>query len=470
MAAGKFVKPKIEKYFLISTRDEISAILHFLKHQWYIVAVIAAIVTFFVSAYNPLPPSKIRIASGQANSTLEVIAKRYQSMFAESGVGVELVTTRGAIENLEALRDGRVDIALSQGGASIPDAKTIVSLGSIGYQPLWFFHGGETLAGKSVFDEWRSKRISIGLEGSGTRLVADAILDIIPPDVRAGFSFVELGAGPSIEALRNGSIDGMFLVAGIESGNVQTLLKMEGVHFYNFTMAEGLTRQLPFMEVVQVPRGSLGLSPTIPAQDTFMVATTTTILSQKTLHPAIQHLFLKSARTIYSRDISFFDRPGGFPAFVDKATPRSDIAERYLASGPLLLDRYLPHWMASFLSVSWFWLVALVAVAFPLAKLVPSYRKVMFDVVLSDLYGRLFHFYRLADDAQQPAELRLLDTQLAALSHEIGAMWVPKGCTTQYGFLLQAVDIVSRRIADRQRVWLESSPGETATYEPADAL
>jgi TRAP-type uncharacterized transport system substrate-binding protein len=458
MAGGKVVKPKIEKYILISMRDEIFALLHFLKYQWYIVAAIVALVAFAVSAYNPVPPSKIRIASGQVNSTLEVIAKRYQTVFAEGGVEVELVTTRGAVENLEALRDGRADIALSQGGAALSNANEIVSLGSIGYQPLWYFHRGEPQIGTNIFEVSRGKRISIGLEGSGTRLVLDAILDLVSPDVRSTVIFIELAAGASIEALRNGSIDGMFLVAGIESGNVQALLGSPGVQFYDFSMAEGLTRQLPFMEVVKVPHGALGLSPARPTTDTFMAATTTTVLARETLHPAIQHLFLKSATAFYSRDVSFFDRPGGFPAFIDKSTPRSDTAERYIANGPLLLDRHLPHWLASFLSVSWFWLVALVAVAFPLAKLTPSYRKVMFDVVLSDLYGRLFAVYRIADETKSFEELDVLCARHAVLAHEIGSLWVPKGCSTQYGFLLQAVETVSVKIAERAGSSLDTAP------------
>lgn len=458
MAGGKVVKPKIEKYFLISTRDEISALFHFLKHQWYIVAVIVSLVVFALSVYNPLPPSKIRIASGQVNSTFEVIAKRYQTLFAKGGVEVEFVTTRGAIENLKALRDGNVDIALSQGGATLSDASDIVSLGSIGYLPLWYFHRGEPLGTANIFEVSHGKRISIGLEGSGTRLVADSILNLIPPDVRSALTLVELPAGESIDALRNESIDGMFLLAGIESGNVKKLLSSPGVKFYDFSMAEGLTRQLPFMEVVKVPRGALSLSPAEPAADTLMVATTTMVLSRNSLHPAIKHLFLKSASTIYKEDASFFDRPGGFPAFIDKSTPRSEIAERYIANGRLPLDRYLPHWLASFLSVSWFWLIALVAVAYPLAKLTPSYRKVMFEVVISDLYGRLFAIYRTADEAKSLEELDTIDAHFTALAHEIGTLWVPKGCTTQYGFLLQAVQIVSRKIAKRTGSSLDTAP------------
>ena len=81
MAGGKIIKPKLEKYIWISLRDELAAIAHFLRHQWYVIALILAALTFIISLYNPLPPTKVRIASGQANSTLEIIAKRYRTIF-----------------------------------------------------------------------------------------------------------------------------------------------------------------------------------------------------------------------------------------------------------------------------------------------------------------------------------------------------------------------------------------------------
>jgi TRAP-type uncharacterized transport system substrate-binding protein len=463
MAGGKIIKPKLEKYIWISLRDELAAIAHFLRHQWYVIALILAALTFIISLYNPLPPTKVRIASGQANSTLEIIAKRYRTIFEEAGVELDLVQTRGALENLEALINGKVDVAFSQGGAPIPEGLGIVSLGSIGYQPMWFFYSGDRLTEENVFEAMRGKRLSIGLKGSGTRPIADAVLDLLPEAIRSSYVAVEMPAEESARALQNGLIDGMFIVGGIESGNVQTLLRSPGIHFYDFSMAEGLARQLSFMEVVKVPRGALALVPAKPPGTTSMVATTTTILVHEKLHPAIQHLLLKAAAKIYNSGPSFFERPGGFPAFVDKSTPRSDVAVRYFQSGPLLLERYLPHWLASFLNVSWFWLIALVAIAFPLVKLIPRYRKVMFDVVLSDLYGELFNIYRMLDHASNNDELSRIYAQFDALCEQIKPMWVPKGCTTQYGLLLQALEIVSLKVKGVVRVKSVAGHGKADT-------
>jgi TRAP-type uncharacterized transport system substrate-binding protein len=447
MAEIKLRDPKLEHYFFHSLLDEASALLNFLLHQWYVIAIAAALVVSCLWVYYPSPPSKIRIASGQTNSTLEVIAKRYQSIFAEAGIEVELVTTRGAIENLELLQRRQVDVALSQGGVAVESGSDVVSLGSIGYQPLWFFHRGLMSDTDNLFEVIQGKRISIGLQGSGTRIVADAVLGILPQQARAQITLLELPAGDSISALQSGRIDGMFLVAGAESGNVQALLATPGVQITNFTMADGLTRKLPYMEVVKAPRGSLGLTPITPSSDVSMVATTTTILVRESLHPAVQHVLLKGASKMDRAESSFFERPGGFPAFVDKYIRRSEIATRYLADGSLVLERHLPLWAASFLTVSWFWLVALVAVIIPLTRMLPSYRKVMFNVILSGLYGRLLRLYKTSNDVGDSQEARALKETFDRLYSEIRQLWVPKGCTTHYGHLLELVEIVARRMA-----------------------
>ena len=89
---------------------------------------------------RPLPPTVVRIATGQPQSSLELLGKQYASNFEKNGIQLELVTTAGAFANLELLKQGKVDAAFSLGGMVMEaDAQGIVSLGSVEYQPLWLF-------------------------------------------------------------------------------------------------------------------------------------------------------------------------------------------------------------------------------------------------------------------------------------------------------------------------------------------
>jgi len=436
-SAGRKINPKVEKYFFLSAKDEFFALLNFLRHQWYLIALLLSLLGAVAYVASPLPPSKISIASGQENSTLEVIARQYQQQLGREGIAAELVKSKGAIENLELLKQGKVDVAISQGGAALGDARGIASLGSIGYQPLWFFYRGAKPENDDVFQFLQDKRISIGLQGSGTRTVVDSVLPLLSAETQQSLKILELSATDSIKALQANEIDGMFLLAGIESGNAQTLLNTPEIRILNFPVAEAMTRHLDYAEVVTVPRGSIRMSPMHPDQDVHMIATTTNVLIRQNLHPAIQTLLLKAEIDLYRHETAFFDRAGGFPAFVGKSVPRSPVAERYLSTGPLLLDRYMPYWLASFLDQAWVWILGFMAVVYPLVRTLPSYRKTMFDIVASDKYAKMFDMYQTLEHPRTAAEQIELLRHFELLAHEINTLWVPKGCKEAYGNVLR---------------------------------
>lgn len=438
--------PKVEKYFLLSVRDELLALLMFCRYQWYVVLSIAAVIALAVYLISPVPPSKLRVAAGQPNSTLETIAKRYGDYFADHGVTVQYFTTRGAAENLQALRDGKVDVAFSQGGLPIAQDEGIVSLGSIGYQPLWFFYTGPEFSDRDFVKFLEGKRVSIGLKGSGTRPVADALLSRLPEVSRARVRLYELPAGESIRSLLNGEIDGMFLLAGMESGNAQALLSRSDVHILNYPVADALTRHIDYMEAIVLPKGGLDLSPPRPANDVNMVATTTTVLARDGLHPALQYLFMRATSDFFTGDAAYFQRPGGFPAFTEHNIPRSEVAERYLQHGPPALESYTPYWVASFFDRAWFAILALIAVLFPLLRLLPRYRKTSFDIAASYKYAEIFKLTAAIEHHASTDELPAHRKEYQRLMREVRELWIPKGCHQSYYFLLGALEIAEEKL------------------------
>src|SRR5262249_30557313 len=90
---------------------------------------------------------------------------------------LRLEPSAGAVENLRRLNDPRsgVSVGFSQGGlTNATESKGLVSLGTMFYEPLWFFCRGDG-CGRRVRD-LRGKKISIGPEGSGTRALAERLL------------------------------------------------------------------------------------------------------------------------------------------------------------------------------------------------------------------------------------------------------------------------------------------------------
>lgn len=445
--SNRDVNPKIENYLLLSIRDEFFALLNFLRHQWYLIPLVVGLFSLLIYYQNPFPPSHIRVAVGQENSTLEAVGRRYLPFLSRTGTTVEFVHTNGAIENLELLKAGKVDVALSQGGVSLDDAEGIVSAGSVGYQPLWFFCRADLAASGDVVDFLQNHRVSIALKGSGTRMVVDQLLALLPAEQHSRWRLREMSAGESIKALSNGEIDGMFLLAGLESGNVQALLARRDFRLLEFPLAEAISRHLDYAERVVLPAGTLSLRPTLPARDLSLIATTTTILVREDLHPAIQHAFLKAASAVNREEPGLIPRKEGFPAFVEKGVPRSRVAERFYKNGTLLFEDHLPFFLASFFDTASFWMALGLAVLYPLMKLFPQYRKTMFRIVLSDRYGQVFRLYRRAEGAADPAEQAAVRQEFDRLERDILALWIPKGGSETFSFLMSALQLLRNKVA-----------------------
>jgi uncharacterized protein len=451
MAQPRIPDPQVELYIWGNAKDEIRALLLFVRYQWYVILLVVLAIGVLVHYLKPFPPSTIRMATGQPNSTLEVLGKKYQERFAKTGVTIELLPSRGAADSLALLKSGHADVALSQGGLEIAKESGLVSLGSMGYQPLWLFHTGPDFTGDDLFEYLRGKRVYVGVEGSGTRIMVDALLketDYLDRPVFQPESGIS--ARESVDALLSGRLDAVFLIAGYESGNAQALFKNPAVSMVSFPIAEALARRINYIDTVSIPRGAIAISPVRPKSDIQMIATTTTLLARADLHHAIQNLLLTASKDIYNTERFFFDRPGGFPAFTDKSAPRSEVAEKYYQRGgaPFFSD-YVPYWLASFIDLAWFSLLTAFAVIYPLFRMVPAYRKYIFGIFASRLYSEIFVIEQALYRAQSAEELTALRPKINAMSHKVQTVWAPKGRKEAYSFVIAALEVLVLRANER---------------------
>src|SRR4051812_6268934 len=159
------------------------------------------------------PPSHIIITSGPAGSLFQTNAEKYRVILARSHVKLTILPSHGSMENLQRLDDRsfHVDIGFVQGGVTNGAlSDKIVSLGSISYQPLLVFYRGtgtvETLA------ELGGKRLSIGPEGSGTRMLALTLLAANGIEPGGATTLTNLEATDASAALLKGDVDAVFVM------------------------------------------------------------------------------------------------------------------------------------------------------------------------------------------------------------------------------------------------------------------
>ena len=450
MSNAPIKKPNYEYQWKMSIRDELRALAAFLRFHWQWALLAAIGLGLFIHEIRPFPPRTVTIATGQANSTYEDIGNWYEAYFAQHGVKLIRQKTDGAVENIQKLTAGEVDVAFSQGGIPVPKDAAVFSLGSIQYEPLWLLYRGPQFDGTDARKFLQKMRLSVGAEKSGTRAFVMDLINQHQIHEEAGTNLVVMNAEDSVKALLNGQIDGMFLLANTESKDLSAFVNHSDIHLWSFTTARAIASKIPYITAVTLPMGAINLTPILPARDKELVATTTTVLANKNLHPAIQYLFMMAATDFYRQTHVYFPRPGGFPAFTEADIQRSAIAEKYINVGPSGFEHALPFWIASFIDRMWLLLAAFIAVAYPLIRLIPQYRKFHFKYDLDDRYIDLMRIETAMHDARTVNDLEAAWNAFYELEQQISETWVPSGAKERYFHFCNAMELLRIRLERTQ--------------------
>jgi len=310
------------------------------------------------------------MTTGPRGEADDRLGERYRAILARRGVDLVLVPSAGKAENVARLKDPRSGFSAgfaSGGLTSAAEAPGVVSLGTIGYDPLWIFCRG--LAEPVQFADLAGKKVAIGPEGSGTRALAlelmqknglDRILQPLP--------LAHVAAG---EALERGEIACACMLTYAEAPEVRRLFADGRATLMGFPRADAYAALFPYLRKVVLPTGVFDLAANRPPNDVPLIADAESLLVRQELHPAIQYLLLEAAEEIHS-GAGILQRPAQFPAAEPVDVPLSDEARQFYKSGGNFLQRHLPFWLWVFASRLLVVLVPLLGAVYPLAQLVPS--------------------------------------------------------------------------------------------------
>jgi TRAP transporter TAXI family solute receptor len=385
------------------------AIRDFTRMRWVLLTVVVVAVLVVAAAFillRTMPPRNIVMATGPEGGAYHLIGRRYQAILAHAGVRLRLVSTTGALQNLALLRDPHsgVGIALIQGGTtSEAEAPDIESLGTVFYEPLWTFYRGE-LRGLGL-NGLRGRKISIGPEGSGMRMLS---LELLKRSGIDGNSAELLGYSPQDASakLLSGEIDAVIMPMSWESPVVQQLLADERVELLSFPDTDAYATLYPYLSKLVVPAGVGDIVKQRPPADVTLLAPKASLVVRKDVHPAIQYLLLNTAVQVHSV-AGVFRRAGQFPAAEAIDVPLSDEAAQFYKSGRPFLQNYLPFWIASLVARLLVLLIPIIGVLYPLLRFIPAIYGWMALRKIARLYG----------------ELRFLEAELNAQStvHDAGS-------------------------------------------------
>lgn len=411
------------------------------------VAVLIIVAAFWLTFrfVRPAPPSEFVISTGGPTGAYELFGERYAKFLAREKITVKTLVSSGSVENLERLANpaSGVGVAFMQGGVGNPEQHPdLVTLAALYYEPFWVFY--RDTAEWTLLTDFVGKRVAIGPDGSGTRVMALMLSEVSGVAERTK-ELLPLGGSEAADALISGKIDAAVFVAGPESAVVQRLLHAPGVRLMNLKHAEGLARRFPYLATVTLPRGVLDFARDQPPQDTRLVATTAYLVARDDFHPALVSVLLDAATRIH-RGGTVFSRPGEFPAAREGDFPLSDAAERYFKSGPPFLQRYMPFWVANLIQRLLILLVPLIAVVIPVMRIFPG-------VYAWRVRMRVFRWYRAlraveleAQEGTSPERLRQLASQLHEIEDHVSRTRVPLRYSDYAYNLKLHIDLVRLRL------------------------
>jgi TRAP-type uncharacterized transport system substrate-binding protein len=455
-----------------AAQDKWANFVQFLRETWPLLLLLFAGLMLVWWLADPPPPKRILMATGTDGGSYQMLAKKYVDYFAKKGVTLELVPSRGAQENIARLSDRKdpVQAAFVQAGIHNPTGIAgILSLGSVAYEPIWFFYRGPRLDASAFhfqgdrFRKLLSMKTSIGDIGSGTHsqalhlLEAAGLKQYIP-------QFLTLSSADGVNALLRGEIDVLFLVDQLESPNIQKLLSDPKLNLIGFDRAEAFTRILPYLEILTVPKASFSLFRDFPPQTIQLLSTTTQLLVDDRMHPALQYLFLEAAEAINGKQ-SFFAKRGEFPKFNHSAFPESVVATRFEKSGvPPVMD-YLPFWVAEFVHRMFILIIPFLAFAYPIVSAMPNYRYKRVQARINKMYGALWTFEQELAANFDPSQCDAYLSKINQMEADALSIKVPKKMASDYYSLRSSMDYVRNCLIRGERPYLAiaraSSPTKT---------
>ncbi len=398
---------------------------------------------------EPAPPHGLVITTGSNSGAYHAFANRYRDELAKSGITLEVIPSKGSVQNLERLKSDaeRFDLALMQGGiANEQTAPHVMSYGRIFLEPVWIFHRlGETVEELTAL---KGKRIAIGPEGSGTRKLASDLLRATGID-ETNTTLLPLGSTTATEALDKAEADAAFFTLAPESPLVGKLISNTDLKLLSLRRAEAYTRRFPYLSRVVLPEGAIDFVRNLPARDVVLVAAQAALVARDDLHPALAWPLVDALKSTHSAG-GMFQRVAEFPRGFDPEYAMSEDAERVYTNGTPFFQRFLPFWLASLIERMVIMMVPIATILIPLFKVGPM-------IYEWRIRSRLLYWYaqmkalekQVATPDAAGANRASFSAEIDRIEEAVSIIPVPLHYSDRLYELRAAIDLVRRRIIAR---------------------
>ncbi len=419
-----------------------------------ILLVSAAAIWLGLHFVRPAPPRTLTMSSGPKGSSFETDAERYAAVLAENGIRLEIVPSAGSLQNLDRLSDphSQVDIALVQAGITETETarqgvntENLVSLGTMFYQPLTVFYRGRRRI--SRLSQLMGKRIAIGKEGSGTRLLAQALLRANGIGPQGPTQLLPLDGEASRQALVADRADAIFLTGdSAPPATIRAMLHTRGVRMFTFPQANAYIRRFPYLHRLDIPAGAFDLGANLPTKPLMLLAPGVELIAHSDLHPALCDLLIEAAQQVHGR-ANLLQDAHEFPNTYTYTFPLASEAERYYKSGDRSVAyRYLPFWLASLVSRIAVVLLPIIVILIPGLRYLPNLYTWRVNSRIHRRYGELMALERESLERLTPERRTALLERLDEIERSVILRKIPGSHAEQIFQLREHIRFVRRNL------------------------
>lgn len=248
------------------------------------------------------------------------------------GLIAAAVSTNGAVENIDRIAAGTMELALAQadiaywayhGTGPYADRGAVENLRAIAMLYQESFHVVARVgAGIERVEDLRGKVVSLGEEGSGTLIGAQAILNAYGLEV-ADLEARYLKPGAAADALLDGTVDAFFFIAGTPVGTITALLADDAAVLLPIdgAPAEALAAEFPFLTIGEIAADVYAGHPAVPTLKVGAVLVCDAGLPDDLVYGITQALWHPTNQALFERG-----HPGGAQMSLERATEGMAIA------------------------------------------------------------------------------------------------------------------------------------------------
>lgn len=177
-----------------------------------------------------------------------------------------------------------------------------------------------------------------------------------------------------IKSLEDGSIDALFISISSSSIIVKQLMTNKNLKLFSFSKSYAYQKKYSFLSHVVLHEGVIDIFKTIPKEDLSLIASTTSIVTDKDTHKKVIRLFMSKLKQLHEKE-GILTKAKDYPSALGVDMPINKYAKRYLEHGDTWMEKTFPFWIANHLDRLILFIIPLLTLLLPLLKgIIPLYR------------------------------------------------------------------------------------------------